>query len=320
MADEHTDPLVALLDKSGLSNAQKRGLWDLYNASKNTDDLVARLDALKLPVEIKRNLFDMKADEGESVTAEPETTKLTEPSEGYWEDRGIAGKVWHPASGVKEGNRADVNILGVPPELAALGAGAVGRAVLKPGLSAAGRIAAGAGAALGEAAPIIGYEAAKSGLKAVGVPEPFASVGAGVASVLTGRFGRKGADAPAATELPPVPKVGIPKSAESPLELTKRLKAENRAAQSTPSNHPLSKSDAATLKKEFETFFQSPSKPKLHAQETAMAMKLLKGGLKSDEVMDAIAELRKMPVSWRNLPTDDEVAAIIRARNAARRP
>src|SRR5262245_56536474 len=85
----------------------------------------------------------LKAAAGDEVS-EPEPSQS---SAGYWEDRGIAGKVWHPASGATEGKRADVQVLGVPPELAALGAGAVGRAVVQPGLSVAGRLAAGATAA-----------------------------------------------------------------------------------------------------------------------------------------------------------------------------
>lgn len=331
MADEQTDPLVALLDKSGLSVAQKRGLWDLYTAAKDTGDLQKRLDSLKLPDAVKHDLWNLKATEVETPdeVAEP-VVQPTEPSEGYWEDRGIAGKVWHPASGVKEGNRVDNSILGVPPELAALGAGAVGRAVLKPGLNAAGRVAAGVTSAVGQAAPIVGYEAAHHGLRAVGVPEPFATIGAGLFGAKV--FSRKGAPAAAeeavAAETATVPKVGIPKTAESPLELTRRLKAEHRAAIAQRSGHPLFKSNAATVQQEFKAFFNPPKStaeaaknvPKLKVQETAMAMKLLKGGMKADEVMETILELRKMPVSWRSLPTDAEVASIIRARNAARIP
>ena len=294
MADEQTDPLVALLDKSGLSTAQKRGLWDLYNAAKNTDDLVARLDALKLPTDIKRNLFDLKADEGEPV-AEPvaEPQQAAEPSAGYWEDRGIAGKVWHPASGVKEGDRADVNILGVPPELAAVGALGVTRAVVQPGLTAAARALSGVKAAAGQAVPIIKYEAAQQGLKAVGIPEPLASIGAGIFAARGGK-----GKSPLPDETRGV--LGTPKT-ESSLEFTRRLKAEHRATAATSAAEPVAKA------------------PKLKSNEVLMAMKLKKAGMGDAQVMETIAKLRDMPLSWRVLPTDAEVAKLVKQANEAGR-
>ena len=92
---------------------------------------------------------------------------------------------------------------------------------------------------------------------------------------------------------------------------------------------PAWQANPETVKQEFKAFF-NPAKPataeaaanvpKLKVQETALAMKLLKSGLKAPDVLDTILELRKMPVSWRTLPTDAEVAAVVAARKAARVP
>lgn len=306
------DPLTALLRKAKLSDAQRAGLWDLFQAAKNEDDLASRLKALQLDEGVKADLWDLKA-AGRPVT-EP-----TKPSEGYWEDRGIGGKVWHPASGASERHRADNQVLGLPPEVAAIGAATVGAAALRPGLTAVGRVAAGAKAAAGQAVPLLKYEAARQGLRFVGVPEPIASIGAGVFAA-RGAGKATAADEAIAAEAAPVT---VPKGDPamlSPLELTRKLRAEHQAA-SGMTKMP----EPEAVAREFKTFFAPVEKaaegaarsvPKLKVQETAMAMKLLKGGMPAKEVMDTILRLREMPVSWRNLPTDAEVAAVVAAKNA----
>ncbi len=324
MAD---DALTALLGRLKLTDDQRAGLWDLYRASKNTGDLTDRLKSLDLSDEIKADLWDLKASERAPT---PKAETKTEPSAGYWEDRGIAGKVWHPASGVKEGDRGDVNILGVPPELAAVSALSLGRAVLKPSLDAAGRVAAGAANAAGQAMPIIKYEVAQKALEAAGIPEPFRSAAAGVFAV---RGGKKGTPAEAATVERDA--LAIPKTVTPSIERTKQAAADWRAAQGIPpqgrpsAGSPAARAGAAVI--EPPAVAKSTQVPpraapaaekavvekaqKLKSHEVLMGMKLRKAGLGEDKIKEVIDELRKLPLSWQKLPTDAEVAAIVKQSN-----
>jgi hypothetical protein len=93
------------------------------------------------------------------------------PPQGYWEDRGIGGKVWHPASGATERLREDNSLLGMPPEAAVVSGLGVGRAVAGAGADVAARAIAGAKAAVAEAAPVAKYEVAHHVLKFAGVPD-----------------------------------------------------------------------------------------------------------------------------------------------------
>lgn len=128
-------------------------------------------------------------------------------------------------------NREDAAIVsGIPvigsitPE-GALGAGMAGRAVGQAVTSAAPglvpRVAAGVVAAAKEAYPLAKYEAIKTALRATGIPEPAAVIIAGAATGY--KRGAKGAADVAPAE------AGAAARAETPLELTRRLKAENHA-------------------------------------------------------------------------------------------
>lgn len=108
--------------------------------------------------------------EGHGVDAPAIAAAAKAPSAGTWEHRGLAGDVWHPASGVQERNRADVTLGGMPPELAAVSGLGVARAVGGAGLSLAGRAVAGAKAIASQAGPVVKYEALKHGLSALGLP------------------------------------------------------------------------------------------------------------------------------------------------------
>lgn len=288
------DALTVLLKRAKLTDSQRAGLWDLYQISADEDDIAERLKSLQLPSDIKADLWDLKASEKTKQTKQEPQAEPVKPSEGYWEDRGIAGKVWHPASGVTERNRSDVQVLGMPPEIAAIGAGTVGRAVIAPGLSAAGRVAAGAAAAAGQAAPIIGYEAARQGLRFVGVPEPFASIAAGV--VTARRMGKSAAaetESAVAAEVAPVPAptaatTGARRAATAaeeqltPLELTRKLKAEWRAAHPQPSPE--------VVKQEFKAV--TSKVPKLTVDEMAAGAKMLQAGMSGPEVLETILKRR----------------------------
>jgi len=76
MAD---DALTEYLKAAKLTDAQRAGLWDLYQASKNEDDLAERLKPMQLPDELKAGLWDLKA--GRSSAAPVERT--TKPSDVF---------------------------------------------------------------------------------------------------------------------------------------------------------------------------------------------------------------------------------------------
>lgn len=157
---------------------------------------------------------------------------------GYWEDRGIGGKVWHPPGGQKfEADRVDRSVVGgipliggiTPEEL--LGVGMAGRGVkaaVSGAKSVGGKVIAGVGAAAGEALPVVKYEVVKNALEAAGVPSSVAVVLAGVASGY--KRGANGA-ATEAAEVAPAEAAKV----ETPLELTRRMKAENQARQAATS-------------------------------------------------------------------------------------
>jgi len=202
--------------------------------------------------------------DGWSVVTAATPRPPTAPSAGTWEDRGIGGKVWHPADGGgSERTRVDNSVLGVPPELAVTGAIGVGRAVAGAGLSAAGRAVAGAKSVATQAAPVVKYELTRSALEGIGLPAPVAIAAAMFVSGY--KHGGKGAaTAATAAETTALDEAALsagpvkagsltpeqlatragavkagqiaPTVAESPLALTQRLKAESRArvAATTP--------------------------------------------------------------------------------------
>jgi len=320
MAD---DALTALLKRAKLTDPQRAGLWDLYSVAKDESDLAARLQSMDLPKELKAELWDLKSGVMADEVVEENATPTV--SEGYWEDRGIGGKVWHQASGVKERNRADNQILGVPPELAAIGALRVGGAVAAPAVNAASRVASGAVEAARQAMPFVKFEAAREGLKYLGVPEPLATVG----GVLAGGYRRGGAAkevAPAAesavtAETTPL---GLPKPtqpAETPLEFSRRLKAEyqaktGRTRLEAPAQ-PAARSPLKVDPQEFATEFKKLAKtPKLTAEEMSIGAKLLQSGMKAEDVLEKLLKRREFPSSWLTLPTDADIAGTIGARNA----
>lgn len=94
----------------------------------------------------------------------------------------MAGQVWHPADRRNSSDlgRSDNNVLGVPPELIAVGAAKAVSAAAQPAISAAQRVGAGVSSIASQAAPAIKYELTKTALEKIGVPTPLA-VGAALA-------------------------------------------------------------------------------------------------------------------------------------------
>lgn len=139
-----------------------------------------------------------------------DTTKTAappaEPSAGYWEHRGMAGDVWHPAdrrNSSSDVGRVDNSVAGMPPEFAAISAAAVARAAAVPAANLMGRARAALGAVGLQASPVIKYEVTKSALEALGVHPGIAM---GVAYVVSGyRRGAKGVAEPSAPSRVPPP-------------------------------------------------------------------------------------------------------------------
>jgi hypothetical protein len=134
------------------------------------------------------------------------------PSAGTWEDRGIGGKVWHPASGVTERSREDNSLFGMPPEFAALSGLAIARAVGAPALTAAARAVAGIKAVAGQALPVVKYEVTKTALEKMGVPS---ALSIPVAMMVSG-YKRGGKAEAAAIEEGHVSAPGYPREVATP--------------------------------------------------------------------------------------------------------
>lgn len=121
-------------------------------------------------------------------------------------------------AGKGERTRVDNSVGGLPPELAAVSALGIGRAVAAPGLSIVARGMAGVKAAAGQAAPVIKYELVKSGLEHMGVPSPLAMAGAMAVTGYKRGAGKAAVEAPVAAEAAPVAAeaTGVPVDAPPP--------------------------------------------------------------------------------------------------------
>lgn len=146
---------------------------------------------------------------------------------GYWEDKGWAGKEWHPPVGDgSDATRPDASILGMPPELALLSPLGIGRAIAGA-TGMAGRAVAGAKATVGAAVPMVKYEGARSLLQAFGVPGPLATVLATAASggakpqtTRAGRAAARRASTSAKTPSASAAPVAAPPAAQTPAAAT----------------------------------------------------------------------------------------------------
>lgn len=140
------------------------------------------------------------------------STAAPGPSAGTWEDRGIGGKVWHPASGATERGREDNSLFGMPPEFAALSGLAIARAIGAPALTVAARAVAGIQAAAGQALPAVKYEVTKTALEKVGIPTPLAVA----AAMAVSGYKRGGKAEAAAIEEGHVSAPGYPRETVTP--------------------------------------------------------------------------------------------------------
>lgn len=120
------------------------------------------------PAGLSKAQFDALLDQEIAKSAAP----TAQP--GRWEDKGIAGKVWHPPAGSGDDlHRPDNSLFGMPPEMVVVPALGVGRAIAG-GATMAGRAVAGAKEVVNQTAPALKYEVTKAALEHVGVPSPIA--------------------------------------------------------------------------------------------------------------------------------------------------
>lgn len=108
----------------------------------------------------------------------------TPPPAGTWEDRGIGGKVWHPAT-PPNAERVDSDVVGgipliggISPEMVAAGGVGAARALGAPVASATAKVVAGGKALVEQVTPQIKYELTKHSLELMGVPAPLAMAAA----------------------------------------------------------------------------------------------------------------------------------------------
>lgn len=266
-------------------------------------------------------------------------------SEGSWENRGVGGAVWHPASGASEGHRVDNSLLGLPPETAVAGGVPIVRAVLAPATSLAARGAAGATAAVVQAAPTIKYEIIRGTLQSLGVP---AGIAIPTAMLISGY--RKGTPPAAATTAEATP-ASLALSAAEEADLLRRgikpkmiaqIRANLNAAQqtaATPAPAPESRGTAtgppapslppplltppAPAVTTPSATVQPPvaaagAKATLAAGETKEFLRLMKAGKTREEAMDLIVAQRDM-VKRLGLPSTEEVRQAVTRRNATGR-
>lgn len=226
------------------------------------------------------------------VSADPEhfaatPTAPATPPQGTWEDRGIAGAVWHPASAANERGREDNSVLGLPPELAALSAAGVARAAVAGSAGARARLAAGVQAAVGEAAPYVKYHAAKGLMRSMGLPdmiaEPLAWIVSGYKKGSSPAVTTAAADAAPAASMSATP-----------------------ASPATPPPQPMSAPPMAA------------ARPALSAAESKLYFVLRAQGKTDAQASAAIQAGRQLAnsSSFANLPTNIDVAKGVDARNA----
>lgn len=296
MPEPQSDPIADMLRATQTSDRVRAAAWDAFYQSTNTDELDAKLRGLSLPTSITANLLKAKAG--------PDAA-------GAWEDRGLAGSVWHPANDVTESKREDNSLLGFPPELAVMGGLGVGRAMAGEGLSLAGRAAAGAKEAVTQVAPAVKYEAVKTGLEHMGVPTSVAIVIAmGVsgykrgAKRATGETATASADAASASRVESTPAAPARPSESGAQSASPRSSA---APESSPppqgmTQKQLNEEALARRRAEYQArVAQQPQAPaaepgnvKLSAAETKAYIDLLKRGVPSRKAMQSILQQREL--------------------------
>lgn len=130
------------------------------------------------------------------------TSNVSPVSPGHWEDKGIAGAVWHPDQGpTNERHRPDNSVLGMPPELAVVGGVGVARAAAAGGAGLIAKTAAGLKNAGQQALPVAKAAAAYKALTAIGVPAHYAAAAVAALSLAHGGKGAATTETAVAPEM-----------------------------------------------------------------------------------------------------------------------
>lgn len=242
----------------------------------------------------------------------------------------------HPAG--SELHRADNNVLGMPPELAAVSALGVGSAMAAKGLSTAARVVAGGKSLVSQAAPVLKYELTKTGLQALGV-SPSLATAAGM--IVSGMKGGKAAPAAAeaAAESAPIEAVSVTrptlvKGATRAVPRPMPAKSGNALndAMGVPTETPGLKSgafnsamqDAVSAKtgQPLGQAITALTKQKFTAAEISQGIKWLQQGVDADTIAARLVAMRSASGSggpFAGLPSNSEVSSAVAARNASGR-
>lgn len=245
---------------------------------------------------------------------------------GAYQKRNPAGSELH---------RADNNVLGMPPELAAVSAVSLGGAIAGKGMSAAERVMAGGKNLAAQAAPVLKYEATRTGLQALGVPAPLAAT----AAVLVSGYhsGAKGAPAVAETataDAPDIPKPTLVKGATRAVPRPMPAKSGNAlndamgVATETPGLKPgafnaaMEEAVRAKTGQPLGQAITALTKQKFTAAEISQGIKWLQQGVDAETIAARLVAMRSASGSggpFAGLPSNSEVTSAVAARNASGR-
>jgi hypothetical protein len=337
MAEQSADPLADILRGAKLSDPQRAGLWDVYQASKNEDDLSERLKSLSgIPDDLKASLWDLKAKSAVSpATKEPQAAEWTRTHPNI---AGIARSAINTLPAIGGGA---AGVLFAPEEVASGGLGAIPAVALGVGVgrglrdliaeatgldapsspaSKAGRIVLDTGEAAAMQAVVPGLVEA--------IKTPGITVGE-ILDMFPFKIGRRiRAMMPQGLEKAPAAILDRP----SWQTLAQPAKAADTAVppEAMTTGTKWGWLDIAQQKQNFQSLKDATEKvaetapkasavPKLTADESAFGLKMMRGGMKAEDALQAILERRRLPASWRLMPSDEEVKVIVDAANKAGR-
>lgn len=146
---------------------------------------------MDLTPEDYRHLYEMSISDDAPTRAEASALakKLTPDEQQVFFD---VQKQMHPQGEI---GRKDNSVMGLPPEMAIMAPIAGARAVAGA-VGAGNKVTAGIKSAFSSMAPMVKYEAARTGLQSVGVPAPLATV---IAATVSGSGKTATSDTPAKT-------------------------------------------------------------------------------------------------------------------------
>jgi len=302
----------------------------------------------------------LSADPNAGLRPPPSPRRQGEPSisgGGYFEQLpGAQGMRWHPPEGSgSDLTRPDNSLLGMPPEAVVVPAVGVTRAVTGA-VGTAPKIVAGAKAVVSQAAPAVKYEATRTALTSLGMPNALATtIALGVSGYGGGakprapRAPRATASAPVAapTPAPPTapavptapvaaPPTSVAFQSWSPQRIRNEVGLAYRRSGLKLSDEQLNAADdlvaqgtapaeairsVATGAKVSAAPAAAPAaaaKPRLNPAETKVFVQLLQAGKSPQQAMQSIEQQRVL-ASMLGTPSTQSVQAAVAERNATGR-